>query len=253
MSAPQVPHVKMRMPSWVGPVTAVCFVIGGLLAVQFTTQRKAGIPPRYGRADLLAQILAASHTQTEKQEQEIKQLRAELAELRHASTRGQELLASLNKQVTEDQIALGLVEVKGPGIVMTIDDSELAHQIPDNKEPFLLHDYDLWPVVNELHAAGAEAISVNGQRLVGATAIRCAGPVLKINDAPVASPFMIKAIGDPKAMSSALKIPGGVIEQFQASKFPVKIETRDEITVEALGVSPKMRYAKPVPPKRSEL
>lgn len=246
-----VPHLRMRMPSWVVPATAVCFVIGGLLAVQFTTQRKAGLlPTRYGRADMLAQILAASQGQTEKQEEEIKQLRAQLNELRQASTQREELFALLNKQVTQDQIAMGLTEVRGPGIIMTIDDSELASQVGENKEPFLLHDYDLWPVVNELHAAGAEAISINGQRLVGATAIRCAGPVLKINDAPVASPFIIKAIGDPQTLSGALSIPGGVIEQFRASKFPVKLETQKEITIEAVGVSPKFNYAKPVPPEK---
>jgi uncharacterized protein YlxW (UPF0749 family) len=238
------------MPSWVPPATAVCFVIGGLLALQFTTQRKAGIPPRYGRADLLAQILAASQNQTEKQEEEIKQLRGQITDMRRTYTDSRGVLEVLNRQVNEDQIALGLVEVVGPGIVMTLDDSELAIQVGENRDPFLVHDYDLWPIVNELRAAGAEAISINGQRIVGATAIRCAGPVLKINDAPVASPFTIKAIGEPQALAGALTIPGGVIEQFRASKFPVKLETQKEIEVEAVGVSPKLKYAKPVPPEK---
>jgi len=243
-------HARMKMPSWVPPATAVCFVIGGLLALQFTTQRKAGIPPRYGRADLLAQILAASQSQTEKQEEEIKQLRAQLTDMRETSTNSRGVLESLNKQVNEDQITLGLVEVKGPGVVMTLNDSELATQVGENRDPFLVHDYDLWPIVNELRAAGAEAISVNGQRIVGATAIRCAGAVLKINDAPVASPFTIKAIGDPQVLAGALSIPGGVVEQFRASKFPVKLETQREIKIEAVGVSPKLKYARPVPPER---
>jgi uncharacterized protein YlxW (UPF0749 family) len=245
-----VRHVRMKVPNWVPPATAVCFIIGGLLALQFTTQRKAGVPPRGPRADLLAQILAASQSQTEKQDEEIKQLRAQLNDLRQTSTNNQGILESLNRQVTQDQIALGLVEVEGPGIVMTLNDSELASQVGENRDPFLVHDYDLWPVVNELRAAGAEAISINGQRIVGATAIRCAGPVLKINDAPVASPFTIMAIGDPKALSGALSIPGGVLEQFQASKFPVKLETQGEIKIEAVGVSPKLKYAKAVPPEK---
>lgn len=245
-----VRHIRMRMPSWVVPATAVCFVIGGLLALQFTTQRNAGLPPRGGRADVMAQMLVASQSEAEKQKEEIKELRAQLNELRQASTQREEVYALLNKQVMKDQVALGLVEVKGPGVVITIADSKLASEPGENKEPFLLHDYDLWPLVNELRAAGAEAISVNGQRIVGTTAIRCSGPVLKINDAPVTSPFTIKAIGDPDALSGAINIPGGVIEQLQAYKFPVKVETAKQILVEPVGVSPELRYASPVPPEK---
>lgn len=244
-------QLRVRMPGWVGPATLVCFVIGGLLALQFTTQRNAGIPPR-GRADVLAQLLAASQSQADKQKGEINQLRGQLNELRRVSTQNQELNALLNKEVTRSQVALGLVPVKGPGIVMTLDDSEFAAatKSSESQEPFLVHDYDLWPVVNELRAAGGEAISINGQRIVGTTAIRCVGPVLKINDAPVASPFIIKAIGDPEALAGALGIPGGVLERFHGMKFPAKIETQNEVRIEAVGVSAPMQYARPVPPER---
>ena len=241
-----VRHMRVKMPSWVTSATAVCFVIGGLLALQFTTQRKAGIPGRYGRADLLAQMLASSQNESEKQKEEINKLRGQLSEYREASTKRQELLSLVNKELTDSQIALGLVEVKGPGVEITIDDSTLAGQAVEDKEPFLLHDYDLWPLVNELRSAGAEAMAINGQRIVGSTAIRCVGAVLNINEAPVASPFTIKAIGDPAALSGALTIPGGAVERLQAYKFPVKLKTVKELKIEALGVAPKFRYSQPV-------
>jgi len=233
-------------------VTVACFVIGGLLALQFTTQRKAGIPARYGRSDLLAQMLVASQSQIEDQAEEIRRLRAQLNEYRDASTQREELLALLNRQLTRDQIALGLVKVKGRGIVMTLDDSTLAAQAGENRDPFLVHDYDLWPVVNELRSAGAEAISINEQRVVGTTPIRCVGAVLNINSVPVASPFIIKAIGDPDALVGALNLPGGVVEQFRASKFPVTVETHEEVAIEAIGVGPKVRYAEAVSHKPEE-
>ncbi len=226
--------------------------IGGLLALQFTSQRKAGVSGRYGRADVLASMLAAAQGQIENQEKEIGELRAQRDEYRRAATEREELRRLLNKQLMHDQVALGLVAVKGPGIIMTIEDSELATEMAANKEPLLLHDYDLWPVVNELRAAGAEAISINGQRVAATTAIRCVGPVLKINDAPVTSPFTIKAIGDAAALAGALNTPGGVVEQFRALKFPVRIETRKEVTVEALSVTPQVRYAQPITPETSE-
>jgi uncharacterized protein YlxW (UPF0749 family) len=244
-----VRHIRLKMSSWVAPITMVCFVIGALLALQFTTQRKTGAVSRYGRADVLTQELVARQNVLDKQREEISDLRAKLDEYRKASTQSEEVLTLLNKQLTHDQVALGLVKVRGPGVVMTLDDSTLAGTTGENKEPFLVHDYDLWPVVNELRAAGAEVISINGQRVIGTTAIRCVGPVLKVNDVPVAAPFEVKAIGDAAALSSALNLPGGVVEQFQASKFPVKVETRKEITIEAVSVTPKVRYAEPVPPE----
>jgi uncharacterized protein YlxW (UPF0749 family) len=76
------------------------------------------------------------------------------------------------------------------------------------------------------------------------------GPVLKVNDAPVASPFTIKAIGDAAALAGALNIPGGVIEQFAQYKFVVKVETEKEVTIGAVTVPPKIRYAQPVPPEK---
>lgn len=246
----EVPHIRIKMSGWVVSVTLVCFVIGALLALQFTTQRKTGEVSRYGRADVLAGLLAAYQGRMDKQETEIKELRAQLNEYREASTKREKMLALLNEQLTQDQIALGLVEVKGPGIVMHLDDSELARKPGEDKERFLVHDYDLWPVVNELRSADAEAISINGQRVVGTTAIRCVGLVLKINDAPVASPFVIKAIGDPAALSGALNAAGGVIEQFQAYKLQVKLETHKELVIEAVSVSPRMRYAQPVAPEK---
>jgi uncharacterized protein YlxW (UPF0749 family) len=242
--------MRIKVWSWVGPVTMVCFVVGALLALQFTTQRKTGAASRYGRADVLAQMLAGYKAQVDSQDAEINDLRAKLNEYREASTKNQGVLALLNKQLTQDQMALGLTEVMGPGIVMTLDDSTRASQAGEDKEPYLVHDYDLWPVVNELRSAGAEAIAINDQRVVGTTAIRCAGSVFNINNVPVASPFVIKAIGDPGALSGALNIPGGVVEQFRASDFPVKVETRKDLTIKAVPVAPSFRFAQPVPPEK---
>ena len=73
---------------------------------------------------------------------------------------------------------MGLMELEGPGIIMRLDDSTLrsATSDPEEIESLLLHDYDLQRVVNELRVASAEAISLNGQRIVERTAIRCVGP-----------------------------------------------------------------------------
>ena len=70
-------------------------------------------------------------------------------------------------------------------------------------------------VINELRAAGAEAISINGERLVSTSEIRCAGPTLSVNNNRSAPPYVILAIGNPSNLASALKLRGGVLDTFK--------------------------------------
>ncbi len=72
----------------------------------------------------------------------------------------------------------------------------------------LIHDEDLLKLVNELKAAGAEAITVNEQRVVASTEIRCAGPTISVNNNRISPPYVIQAIGDPAGLESALKMRG---------------------------------------------
>ena len=62
---------------------------------------------------------------------------------------------------------------------------------------YIIHDDDLLRVINELRAAGAEAIAINGERIVAMSEIRCAGPTLSVNNNRSAPPYEIKAIGNP--------------------------------------------------------
>ena len=119
--------------------------------------------------------------------------------------------------LTEAQLLAGLTPVQGPGIIVTLNDSQkLAPHIPAGfAPPNLIHDTDIAAVVNELKAAGAEAISVNGQRLVATSAIRCVGPTIFINYTPQAPPFVIKAIGDSKALQTAMELPSSITKQIR--------------------------------------
>ena len=82
----------------------------------------------------------------------------------------------------------------------------------DNTNLYIIHDEDILKVINELRAAGAEAISLNDQRLISTSEIRCAGPTISVNNTRVAAPFVIKAIGNAKSMEDAIKMRGGVAE-----------------------------------------
>ena len=88
-------------------------------------------------------------------------------------------------------------------------------------------------VVNELLAAGAEAVSINGERVVATTAIRCVGPTILVNNVRSSVPFVIKAIGDPLALEGAMNMNGGIVSELRAYQNKVTIQRSDRIDMKA--------------------
>jgi len=143
-----------------------------------------------------------------------------------------------------------LTPVQGPGVVVTLNDSKktFPRPLPPGMAlPNIIHDSDINAVVNELRAAGAEAIAVNGQRLVAISPVRTAGATILINFTPTVPPYVIKAIGGPKTLASAMTMPGGIATQIKAydpAMFSVK--QASALTLPAYSGGGTPRYAKPV-------
>ena len=104
----------------------------------------------------------------------------------------------------------------------------------------LVHDSDFLGIVNELKNGGAEAISINGERIVSTSSITCEGNVISINGEKVSSPFVIKAIGRP-TMYSALSRPGGTIEYLN-SRIIATISQESNITIDKYSGVISARY-----------
>src|SRR5262249_31305150 len=112
---------------------------------------------------------------------------------------------------------------------------------------------DIANVVNELKAAGAEAIAVNGQRVVGSTAIRCVGPVVHVNDVPAAPPYVVLAIGDQNALLGGLNLPGGGLDGLRHFDTDmVRIEKKQTLHIPAFAGITQMRFARPPKPTDGE-
>ena len=119
----------------------------------------------------------------------------------------EELLAA--NQVLADyyrQIS-GLTELVGPGVEVIIDDSNRDLSLWEDVNDVLVHDSDVLLILNDLLAAGAEAISLNGHRIVHTSAVSCGGYIVHVNGVPAAKPFRIQAIGDPAVLSAAMLPP----------------------------------------------
>lgn len=241
-----------RRPEWLVPVTVVCGVLGALIMLRFQGQGQISQMARYRRPEILSQMLASAQKELEDQKKEIGQLRDQVTEYQTAAADATEMMNLLNQQLQDYKVLVGVTEVKGPGVELTLDDSKARVAPGQEANPLLIHDYDLLLITNELRAAGAEAISLNGHRIVSNTAVRCSGPTILVNDIRIAGPFTFLAIGDAKVLSGALDMPMGILDQLKAIKIQVKLAAKEEIIIPAVAMTPKVEYAQPVSKEEKE-
>ncbi len=128
----------------------------------------------------------------------------------------------------------GLTRVEGPGVVIIVTDG--TRELIENEDPnmVLVHDIDIRAMVDDLRNAGAEAIAINGQRVVfNKSNIQCTGPTIKINDQVFAPPYVIEAIGDRKFLESAINAPGSFSESLRSWGVFVEVNTSISVTIPA--------------------
>ena len=131
---------------------------------------------------------------------------------------------------------IGSTDVKGEGIIITVEDNKNVTSdsisILDSISNYLIHNTDLLRMVNELKNAGAEAISINDERITNFTSITCDGNVVLINGNKVSSPFVIKAIGSQEALLGAIERPGGFLtEELQKYGLVSNIQKQNNIAI----------------------
>jgi uncharacterized protein YlxW (UPF0749 family) len=221
-------------------VALVMLVLGLMLALQYRVQQRAATDLAHRRTEELVELLQKSETERRRLEQEVAELRNTVTGL----TQGQAALAALQEELAKAQILAGLVPVKGPGVTVTMDDSKRPLQKGQDINAFLLHDEDVLRVVNELFAAGAEAMSLNGQRVIATTEVRCAGPTISVNRVMTAPPIVIQAVGDPDVLERALRMRGGVVETLSFWGIEVTVKKETEITVPAYTGSLRFQFAR---------
>lgn len=175
----------------------------------------------------------------EKYDNEVKELEKtekKLEEVRISASKNDETAIQKEEEIKKDNILLGLTDVTGKGITITLKDNNSVTRSTlspiDNIELYLVHASDIVAVINDLKNAGAEAISINGQRIVDTTGVYCAGNVLKVNEQKISSPIEIKAIGEPDLLYGSMNIPGGYLELMKDTGIIVTIKKSDSIKIE---------------------
>lgn len=181
----------------------------------------------------------------------INELNSQITEYQNAASEDDKAVALIKSDLDNTKLLAGLSAVKGQGLIITLDDTAAITQIAldagyYDPNAYIIHDSDLVMIVNELLSAGAEAISINGQRITGLTSIRCTGPQVEINGIRTVPPFKIMAIGESTKLKGSLSLRGGIIDSIRADKIDVTIEESGDISIPAYEKTITYKYAKPV-------
>ena len=170
----------------------------------------------------------------------LNQSNKELEEIRTSATQYDSSSQEKTDQLKKNNMMLGLLNVTGEGITITAKDGQVA-KAADNVSDYLVHDVDLREIVSELSNAGAEAISINDQRIVNTTCIVCAGNVISINGEKVTSPFVIKAIGNQERLYG-INRPGGYL-QYMKEYTSVELKKSNSIKIKKYNGALNFKYA----------
>lgn len=232
----------MKLENWHLSITLVCLLFGTLFTSNLKTQLQE-YNPTEARNKTLVNMIQTQESKNRALESEIASIRKEIDNY-HITKTGQTGLEPVKKELERLQYLAGQTNVAGPGILITLEDQEKARTA---KEPeyYLIHYTSILYIVNDLRAAGAEAISVNNDRIVSTTDIRCAGSIILVNTHRLAPPYEIRAIGDPRTLETMVR--AGEYSSLEQQKFPVTLERRDNTEIPAYKGSYVFNYA--VPPK----
>lgn len=141
-----------------------------------------------------------------------------------------ELKRSLQNELKELKILSGEYDIKGEGIVIMIDDSK--NEDYKNTNLGIIHDIDIMIILNELKAAGVDAISINDVRVMGDSEIKCMGPTVKVDGHSKATPFIIKAVGDMEMIYNIMSDKNSYINLLETTYYmDVKVQKNKNIII----------------------
>ncbi|MEU5365039.1 DUF881 domain-containing protein [Streptomyces sp. NPDC005925] len=214
-------------------VALLLFGLGFGLAVQVASNSGGDSALRGARQADLVRILDELDDRTQRLEDEKQGLEKQRDELESSSDQAEEARRQTIEKERQLGVLAGTVAAQGPGVTMTIGDTRGTVQAN------MLLD-----AVQELRAAGAEAIQVNDVRVVAGTFLTDSGGGVSVDGNKINAPYRFKVIGKPQDLEPALNIPGGVVQTLENKQATVTIERSSKIVVDALRAAKRPDYAR---------
>lgn len=233
-----------REPKYI--IALFSIVIGFSIAIQIKSKVAAYVPATVASINELNSEISFLDKEIEELNKSIKLKEEELETLKNISNSDKDIVDLLEEDILKNKMRSGHITMEGSGvkIVMYDNPEERSDDYDINED--VIHDIDLFRIVNDLRVAGAEAISINGERVLTSSEIKCGGPIVRINNKSSGTPFIVRAIGDSQKLMAAVTAPGTygyILKNIHEKGF----ETEKEDSIKILGHSKlkNYKYAKP--------
>jgi uncharacterized protein YlxW (UPF0749 family) len=220
----------------------ICFVVGFSLAVQTKVLNGQHL---YVSAKVINDLQISIESEikdTERVKQLVEDTKTQVKEFANLNPVDNSFEQRIGEELLQYKMASGDIDVQGEGVTVSIDDGTRPLYEGEDPNNVLVHDADLLIIINELKTAGAEAISVNGQRIVDSSEIACSGYTVRINKQFFARPFTIKAIGDATRMAAVLVAPEGYGTVLKDYGLTFKVEIKENIVMPGFKEKKDYKY-----------
>jgi len=221
----------------------LALIIGFLTTIQFKTNLTyQGIITIPKLLDLQNEI-SSIEKENNMIRQSLNESAIKLAEYRSSIYNTGSAFSTMEQELIKVRSISDYVKVQGPGIIITLNDSKWELNEGESVMWYLIHDIDILEIVNELRIAGAEAISINDERVTATTNIRCGGPTINIDGKRHTVPFVIKAIGDPKKLEASMLAPESYIKLYlEISGIEADVQKAENIIIKGYDGPVKTKY-----------
>lgn len=228
-------------------ITLFSILIGFSIAIQMKSNVAAYVPATVASLNELNNDKVMLDKEIEELIKSIELKETELETLKNISTSDKDIVELLEKDILQNRMKSGHISLEGSGvkIIMYDNPEERSYDYDINED--VIHDIDLFRIVNDLRIAGAEAISINGERVITNSEIKCGGPIVRINDKSSGTPFVVHAIGDSQKLMAAVTAPGTygyILKNIHEKGF--ETERKDVIQVIGHNKLQNYKYAKPM-------
>ncbi len=213
-------------------VALLLFVLGLGLAIQVRSNSESSAL-RGARQEDLVRILDELDDRSQRLEDEKQRLDDQRTELENSSDQAEEARKQTVEKERQLGVLAGTVAAEGPGITLTVTDSKKT------VEADMLLD-----AIQELRAAGAEAIQINDVRVVANTYLTDGSGGVEVDGRAISSPYRFKVIGKAQDLEPALNIPGGVVQTLEKEQATVEVARAEKIVVDALRRANRPDYAR---------
>jgi len=243
------PHERPPRSPWRFGTPLVVLACGALFVTSAANSEGTDLRP--GRYTDLSSLVEAENQEYEELQVRVQDLTGDVERL--TDQVGAEEVRRIHDQVDELRAPAGFTPVAGPGVTITLSDApaDVINSSTRDIELLIVHQQDIQAVVNAMWTGGAEAVTIQGKRVITSTGIKCEGNAVMIQGVAYPQPYVISAIGDPERLQDAIADDDYLEIYRRASELPDvsvgwDLEDEERLEMPAFdGVSP-LTYAEPI-------